>query len=131
LFDDHQFKDEEGKDISHCECCFFPTLNAEGSFVAFVEIKDCKAKSVSQYRNKAKEQILSTVQMFKSSDIIIDKQRIYGILSFPRRKKMLFNDFPYRDIFEETRWVKEYGIHLIASNELTIESEVKIHIANL
>ena len=69
--------------------------------------------------------------MLKLSDIIIDKQKIYGILSFPRRKKMLFNDFPYRDIFEETRWVKEYGIHLIASNELTIESEVKIYIANL
>lgn len=131
LFDDHQFKDEEGKDISHCECCFFPTLNAEGSFVAFVEIKDCKAKSVSQYRNKAKEQILSTVQMFKSSDIIIDKQRIYGILSFPRRKKMLFNDFPYRDIFEETRWVKEYGIHLLASNEVIIESDARIHVPNL
>ena len=131
LFEDHQFKDEEGKDISHCECCFFPTLNNERSFVAFVEIKDCKAKSVSQYRNKAKEQILSTVQMFKSSDLIIDKQRVYGILSFPRRKKMLFNDFPYRDIFEETRWVKDYGIRLIASNEVDIESDARIHIPNL
>ena len=122
LFDDHQFKDEEGKDISHCECCFFPTLNDEGSFVAFVEIKDCKAKSVSQYRNKAKEQILSTVQMFKTSEII-ERQRIYGLLSFPRKKKMLFNDFPYRDIYEETRWVKEYGIRLLASNEVDIESK--------
>ena len=127
LFNDHQFKDKEGKDVSHCECCFFPTLNDERSFVAFVEIKDCKAKSVSQYKGKAKEQILSTVQMFKSSDII-DKQRVYGLLSFPRKKKMLFNDFPYRDIYEETRWVKEYGIHLLASNELTIESDERIQL---
>ena len=51
-------------------------------------------------------------------------------LSLEERKCCLMT-FPYRDIFEETRWVKEYGIHLIASNELTIESEVKIHIANL
>ena len=44
---------------------------------------------------------------------------------------MLFNDFPYRDIFEETRWVKEYGIHLLASNEVIIESDARIHVPNL
>lgn len=43
LFDDHQFKDEQGKDISHCECCFFPTENASG--LGFIEIKDCKLKN--------------------------------------------------------------------------------------
>ena len=119
LFDDHQFKDEEGKDISHCECCFFPTLNDERSFVAFVEIKDCKAKNVATYKDKMKEQILSTVHLFRSSGIV-DEQKVYGILSFPRKKKMLFNDFPYRDIYETTRWVKDYGIHLVAANEVNV-----------
>ena len=117
LFDDHQFKDEEGKDISHCECCFFPTENASG--LGFVEIKDCKAKNVATYKDKMKEQILSTVHLFRSSGII-DKQKVYGILSFPRKKKMLFNDFPYRDIYETTRWVKDYGIHLVAANEVNV-----------
>ena len=119
MFEDQQFKDEEGKDISHCECCFFPTLNDERSFVAFVEIKDCKAKNVATYKDKMKEQILSTVHLFRSSGII-DKQKVYGILSFPRKKKMLFNDFPYRDIYETTRWVKDYGIHLVAANEVNV-----------
>lgn len=118
LFDDHQFKDEQGKDISHCECCFFPTESA--SALGFVEIKDCKLKNITVHRNKSKEQILSTVQLFRSSGII-DKQKVYGIISFPRRKKMLFNDFPYKDIYETTRWVKDYGIHLIASNEIYIK----------
>lgn len=118
LFDDHQFKDEQGKDISHCECCFFPTESA--SALDFVEIKDCKLKNITVHRNKSKEQILSTVQLFRSSGII-DKQKVYGIISFPRKKKMLFNDFPYRDIYEATRWVKDYGIHLIASNEIYIK----------
>ena len=117
LFDDHQFKDEQGKDISHCECCFFPTENASG--LGFVEIKDCKAKNVATYKDKMKEQILSTVHLFRSSGII-DKQKVYGILSFPRKKKMLFNDFPYRDIYETTRWVKDYGIHLVAANEVNV-----------
>ena len=117
LFDDHQFKDEEGKDISHCECCFFPTENASG--LGFVEIKDCKAKNVATYKDKMKEQILSTVRLFRSSGIV-DKQKVYGILSFPRKKKMLFNDFPYRDIYETTRWMKDYGIHLVAANEVNV-----------
>ena len=117
LFDDYQFKDEEGKDISHCECCFFPTENALG--LGFVEIKDCKAKNVATYKDKMKEQILSTVRLFRSSGIV-DKQKVYGILSFPRKKKMLFNDFPYRDIYETTRWVKDYGIHLVAANEVNV-----------
>ena len=117
LFDDHQFKDEEGKDISHCECCFFPTENASG--LGFVEIKDCKAKNVATYKDKMKEQILSTVHLFRSSGIV-DEQKVYGILSFPRKKKMLFNDFPYRDIYETTRWVKDYGIHLVAANEANV-----------
>ena len=118
LFDDHQFKDEQGKDISHCECCFFQTESA--SALGFVEIKDCKLKNITVHRNKSKEQILSTVQLFRSSGII-DKQKVYGIISFPRKKKMLFNDFPYRDIYETTRWVRDYGIHLIASNEIYIK----------
>ena len=117
LFDDHQFKDEQGKDISHCECCFFPTESA--SALGFVEIKDCKLKNITVHRNKSKEQILSTVQLFRSSGII-DKQKVYGIISFPRKKKMLFNDFPYRDIYETTRWVKDYGIHLVAANEVNV-----------
>ena len=117
LFDDHQFKDEQGKDISHCECCFFPTESA--SALGFVEIKDCKLKNIAVHRNKSKEQVLSTVQLFRSSGIV-DKQKVYGILSFPRKKKMLFNDFPYRDIYETTRWVKDYGIHLVAANEVNV-----------
>ena len=119
VFGDHQFKDKEGKDVTHCECCFFPASDDEHSFIAFVEIKDCKAKNVSVYKDKTKEQILSTVQLFKELEII-GEQKVYGIISFPRRKKMFFNDFPYRDVYEATRWVKNYGIHLFASNEVDV-----------
>ena len=107
---------ECGKDISHCECCFFPVQDTSG--LGFIEIKDCKAKNVSTYKDKVKEQILSTVNLFRSLGLI-DKQKVYGIISFPRKKKMLFNDFPYSNPYEMTRWVKDYGIHLIVANEVT------------
>lgn len=117
LFDDHQFKDERGHDISHCECCFF--LAQDTSVLSFIEIKDCKAKNVVVYKDKVKEQILSTVQLFRASGII-KGQKVYGIISFPRRKKMLFNDFPFRDNNELTQWVKRYGIHLVVANEVNL-----------
>lgn len=87
IFNDHQFKDDEKKDIQHCECCLFPTINHDSSWLAFVEIKDCKVKNISDYKNKVKEQIISTVQLFKGSQII-GKQPIYGIISFPRKRKL-------------------------------------------
>ena len=126
LFDNHQFKDEEDKDISHCECCFFPTENVSG--LGFVEIKDCKAKNVATYKDKVKEQILSTVHLFRSSGIV-EKQKVYGIISFPRKKKMLFNDFPYRDVYEMTRWVKDFSIHLIVANEVNLSKNFRLTVS--
>lgn len=55
IFDDHQFKTDEGKDIQHCECCLFPDIEDGKHWVAFVEIKDCKIKNVSNYKDKVKE----------------------------------------------------------------------------
>lgn len=120
VFDDHQFKDENNDDVKHCECCFYPSINCEDSFIAFLEIKDCRARIIKQYKKEAKEQIKSTVQLFKNAGII-NSQKIYGIISFPRRNKTAFNEYIYRDNHELTRWVKDYGIHLIASNEIYIK----------
>lgn len=52
IFDDHQFKDEKGKDLSHCECVLFPESERENIGMAFVEIKDCKSKNISVYKDK-------------------------------------------------------------------------------
>lgn len=38
--------------------------------MAFVEIKDCKSKNISVYKDKVKIQIISTVQMFRDKGII-------------------------------------------------------------
>lgn len=53
IFSDHQFVDDEGKDIEHCECCFFPVSSAEGRiWIGFLEIKDCKVKNIVRYKEK-------------------------------------------------------------------------------
>ena len=44
IFDDNQFKDNEGNDLPHCECILFPNKEQKNIGVAFVEIKDCKSK---------------------------------------------------------------------------------------
>ena len=65
IFDDNQFKDNEGNDLPHCECVLFPHKEQKNIGVAFVEIKDCKSKNISVYKDKVKAQIISTTQIFR------------------------------------------------------------------
>lgn len=122
IFDDNQFKDNERKDCEHCECCLFPTENETDNWVAFIEIKDCKAKNISEFKDKAKSQIISTVKRFKEFDII-DKQRIYGIISFPRKEHLSANQTRLIDRYEYRELHKTEKIHLLISNELDIKDK--------
>lgn len=124
IFDDHQFKQEgKDKDDSHCECCFFLSNSDENSWISFVEIKDCKPKNVLSYKEKVKEQIISTVSHFKKKEIIAEGKRIYGIISFPRRNKVAFNDYIFRTHQEILEMRKEYGILFLPSNTIKVTSK--------
>lgn len=119
IFDDHQFKDEANNDIEHCECCFFPTDNNETTFVGFVEIKDCKPRNVAEYREKAKKQIIRTVRLFRERHILT-RQRVYGIISFPR-KKAAFDQTIFCDYTEYKKWYKEEKIRFIPGNDICVK----------
>ena len=123
VFDDNQFKDEEGRDIQHCECCLFPTANNDIPWLAFVEIKDCKPKNIVYYKEKVKEQIISTVQFFRNAQITIGRQKIYGIISFPRKKKTSFNETIFSDYAEYKKLYTEYRIHFYPTNTVQIKNE--------
>ena len=124
IFDDHQFKKEgKDKDDSHCECCFFLSDSDENSWISFVEIKDCKPKNVLTYKEKVKEQIISTVSHFRKKEIIAEDKRIYGIISFPRRNKVAFNDYIFRTHQEILEMRKEYGILFLPSNTIKVTSK--------
>ena len=117
-----EFKDEEGRDIQHCECCLFPAANDDISWVAFVEIKDCKPKNIADYKEKVKEQIISTVQLFRNAHITTGQQKIYGIISFPRKRKTGFNETIFTDYTEYKRLYTEYHIHFYPTNTVQIKN---------
>lgn len=123
IFGDHQFKTEEGKDIQHCECCLFPETQNEKCWVAFVEIKDCKIKNVSNYKDKVKTQIISTVLLFREKQILDRSKNVYGTISFPRKGKMDFNAVIFGDPTEYKRLYQKYRIHFLPTNAIVAEDE--------
>ena len=128
IFAEQQLTDDEGKEIEHCECCFFPAGADKGPFwMAFLEIKDCKAKNIVQYKDKTKEQIISTVRLFRKRGIL-PTGRVYGLISFPRRKKVAFDQTIFEDVTEYKRLYKTEHIHFFANNEIiTDEASVLYH----
>lgn len=118
IFAEQQLIDDEGKEIEHCECCFFPVReDKEPIWIAFLEIKDCKAKNITQYKEKTKEQIISTVRLFRKKGLL-SLGRIYGLISFPRRKKVAFDQTIFEDITEYKSLYKNEHIHFFANNEI-------------
>ena len=128
IFNDNQFKNVNDKDIEHCELCVFPTINDPKSWIGFIEIKDCKVKNINDYKEKAKSQIISTVSEFKAKGIV-EKNNIYGIISFPR-KKIDFNKTIFEDCTEYKNLYKIHRIHFFATNEVEVVDCLKLRPAN-
>ena len=126
IFDDNQFKDDTGKDIQHCECVLFPESEQNNIGTAFVEIKDCKAKNISVYKDKVKSQIISTVQIFREKGIIEGCQRVYGIISFPRRNKVSFNQTIFDDATEYKKLYQRHRICFFPTNNVYIVDKKKL-----
>ena len=116
IFDDYVFEDITHTNIEHCEggMCgkVFP------QWMAFFEIKDCEEKNILNYKQKAIHQITNVSDDFKTRNII-DKERVYGIISFPR-KHTAFNDDIFGDVIEYTRLKRTTGILFYATNEVFI-----------
>lgn len=124
VFDDNQFKDEDGRDTTHCECCFTPKSDEQKPWTAFLEIKDCKIRNVSLYSSKAKTQVINTVEQFRQKGLLNDG-RVYGIISIPRRKTE-FDDTIFTDVFEYKQLFKKTRVHFIATNHIEIENTERI-----
>lgn len=108
--------------MSHCECVLFSESERENIGMAFVEIKDCKSKNISVYKDKVKTQIISTVQIFRDKGII-ENQRVYGVISFPRKNKVSFNQTIFDDVTEYKRLHQKYKIRFFPTNGVSIVNE--------
>ena len=126
IFNDHDIKKPRiGEDDEHCEGCMYPTLHDSASWIVFIEIKDCKAKNIKNYKKKAKRQIFNAVKMFHLKKIIIN-EHIYGIISFPRQRHINFNDTIFTDILETKRLKHFTRINYYATNEVDIIDDLHL-----
>lgn len=124
IFSDDQFKDCDGKLIEHCEVCFFPTINNHESWVALMEIKDCKSKNISRYKEKVIEQIVSTANIYRSKNIITS-HKVYGIVAMPKCK-VSFNDTIFGMPPNYMELKKKHNILFLATNHVRIVSDTAI-----
>lgn len=119
VFKDNQFKNEEDEDMKHGECCLFPSVNNNKTWILFIEIKDCKGSRISKYKQDVKDKIILNVSEFRKHGIITNNN-VYGVVAFPR-KKTAFNEMIISDYTEYKRFYKEYGIHLAPVNGVSIK----------
>ena len=124
VFRDDQFKSEEGEDMKHGECCLFPSINNDKSWILFIEIKDCKESRISKYKQNVKEKLIQNVGEFRKHGIILNNN-VYGVVAFPR-KKTAFNEMIVSDYTEYKKFYQEYGIHFIPANEVSIKDNMII-----
>lgn len=121
IFDDHQFKDTQGNDIRHCECCIYPSINHDKSWIVMLEIKDCKPKNISAYKDDVIEQIISTTNIFRSKNIITT-HKVYGVVSFPRNK-VSFNNTIFGMPPEYKKLKKQHNILFAGVNKIEIVND--------
>ena len=121
IFRDNQFKNEENEDMKHGECCLFPHVNNDKTWILFIEIKDCKGSRISKYKQDVKDKLILNVGEFRKHGIILNNN-VYGVVSFPR-KKTAFNEMIVSDYTEYKRFYQEYGIHLVPVNEMTVKDD--------
>lgn len=119
IFDNNQFKDEQNNDLNHCECCIFPTENHDRSWVVMLEIKDCKPKNISDYKDDVIKQIVSATSIFRQKNIITT-HKVYGVVSIPR-SKVSFNNTIFGMPPEYKSLRKQYKILFAAANLIEIK----------
>ena len=120
------FKDKQGNEPKSCEGVFYLSDSTDKTWVLFLEIKDCKSKNITNYFKEAKEQIISTVQIFRDKKIISKNKRVYGNISFPRKNKTDFYNQLIKP-WEPKIFIDKYSIVIRGTNHLKIKNRTAIY----
>ncbi|MDR0829393.1 MAG: hypothetical protein LBN95_04675 [Prevotellaceae bacterium] len=119
------FINERGKEPDNCEGVFYLTSSNSATWLLFIEIKDCKAKNISEYFTKTKEQVIQVVQIFRNRNIISQNKKVFANISFPRRNK---TDFYNQLIKGEAKSFRDkHKIIIRGTNHLKIKNETTIY----
>lgn len=113
-----------GIGIKHSECCAF--TNHHDSFALFVEIKDCKLKNVSSHFSKSKQQILDTVKEFRDRGVIHSKQKVYAVISFPRKTKLNFDNHLFYSPINTKQDFLDKNIIIAGTNNIKVVDQTII-----
>jgi len=134
IFDDSQFKKEEdeNKDDEHCECCFFRSDAGEDGWIGFIEIKDCKPNNIPTHKQKAKEQIISTVKHFRKKaqeaaelSSAAERKAVEAEREVEKLKKAEYMNHHRGEVFDGLiSGVTGFGIYVQLEN--TVEGRVRI-----
>ena len=120
------FQNEKREEPDNCEGVFYLSNSTDKTWILFLEIKDCKAKNISEYFSKTKEQIKSVVQIFRDKQIIPQGKMVYANISFPRRNKTdFFNQLIKHG--EKKGFIDNYKIFIRGTNQLKIKNETTIY----
>lgn len=122
-FDDHIYFDTTNTNIEHCEGCLY--VKDTQKWITLFEIKDCDEANIFNYRAKAIRQITNVSNDLKLRNVITT-EKVYGIISFPR-KHTAFNDDIFGDIIEYTHLKRTTGILFYATNEIFILNDTLIN----
>lgn len=125
IFGKQALIDASGKDMKHCECVLFPSATAHDTWVLFVEIKDCKAKNISEFFADAKKQIITTVEYFREQNLISLNKRVHAVISFPRKNKSTFHNQLVKTN-ERKYFFDKHRIILKGTNTITIKSNTSL-----
>lgn len=126
FFKSQCFLDERGKEPDNCEGVLYLSNSTERNWILFIEIKDCKSKNISKYFPKAKEQLISVVQIFRDKSIINHNKKVYANISFPRRnKKDFFSQLIQGG--EKKEFIDRYKIFIRGTNHLKIKNDITIY----
>lgn len=113
------------KELKQCECVMYLTINTISSWIAFIEIKDCKPKNVSEYYKEIKEKFIENVGLFRDRGIIPNNKVVYAIASFPRKGKTNFHNH----FIKATEWKQfrdKYKMMIKGTNKITVKNSVSI-----
>lgn len=90
-----------------------------------LEIKDCKPKNISDYKDDVVQQIISVTNIFRKKNIITS-HKVYGVVSIPRCK-VSFNNTIFGMPPEYKSLKKKHKILFAATNamEITDNSIIK------
>lgn len=112
--------------MGQCDANLFPSRDTTGDAILFIEIKfGRKENTWLNYKEKARKQLLDTIEQPVEMGVLLKLRKLYGLISFPLLRTDAFGASMYSQ--EELRTLCiQHRLQLYAGNEVTYVDEQQI-----